>query len=169
MKVQVFDKWFAIYVASRSEKKVASRLEAKGICVYCPQHEVIRQWSDRQKKLMEPLFRSYLFVKLTESEMPEVLRTSGVVAFVKWLGKPAEIPNKDIEAVRAFLQQYQDIKVQSFDHYTQGDEVRVSCGPLIGSHGRVIHQKKHKLTLRIEQLGLDLIAELPKSHLEPIL
>lgn len=142
---------------------------AKGIEAYCPVQEVLKQWSDRRKKVQEPLFKSYVFVQIEQSEKLETLQTRGVVGFVKWLGKPAVIQPGEIAAIKEFLQEYQNIQLRAFDRYDQGDEVRISYGPLSGSHGRVVRQKKHKVTLRIEQLGLDLVAELPKSHLEPVL
>lgn len=144
-------------------------LLSKGIEAYCPVQEVLKQWSDRRKKVMEPLFKSYVFVRIDGSERLETLQTRGVVSFVKWLGKPAVIRDEEIAAIKEFLQEYQNIQLRAFDRYQQGDEVQVSYGPLSGSHGRVLRQKKHKVTLRIEQLGLDLIAELPKSHLKPVL
>ncbi len=98
-----------------------------------------------------------------------MLNTTGVVGFVNWLNKPAEIRSEEIDAVREFLQQYDNVEVCAFDRYTEGDRVRIGYGPLNGSQGSVLRQKKHKVTLRIEQLGMDLIAELPKSHLQPIL
>ena len=42
--------WYVLYTKSRNEKKVASLLAAKGIEVYSPLQEVIKQWSDRKKK-----------------------------------------------------------------------------------------------------------------------
>lgn len=169
MKTQLDKYWHALYVKSRSEKKVAERLASKGLEVYCPLQLVIRQWTDRRKKVLEPLFRSYVFVRLSESDRLNALQTYGVVGFVKWLGQPALIQPGEIAAIREFLQEYENIQVQSFNSYREGDEVRVTSGPMHGAHGHVLRQKKHKVTLRLEQLGMDLTAELPKSHLEPVL
>lgn len=161
--------WRAIYVKSRSEKLVAQRLLNKGIDVYCPLQTKIKQWSDRRKKITEPLFRSYVFVRHSEAQALEVLMTSGVVGIVKWLGKPAEIQNKEIDSIREFLQNYENIELKSFDNYHQGDEVHIEYGPMAGNFGMVVRQSKHKVVLYIEQLGLALRAEVPKSHLVPLL
>ena len=54
-------KWFAIYVKSRNEKKVSKTLNDIGIESFLPLITKIKQWSDRRKKVDEPLFNSYLF------------------------------------------------------------------------------------------------------------
>ena len=84
--------WYAIYTKSRSEKKVATRLQEMGISVYCPTQTVLRQWSDRKKKVTEPVFRSYVFVQFKdEAERLAILQTYGVVAFVRYLKQIAVI------------------------------------------------------------------------------
>ncbi|MDZ7846878.1 MAG: UpxY family transcription antiterminator [Owenweeksia sp.] len=96
--------WYAVYVKSRNEKKVAERFEARGLACYCPLHTVTRQWSDRRKKVREPLFKSYVFVQSNTSTRLTVLQTPGVVGFVNWLGRPAVIRNSEIDAIRIFLE-----------------------------------------------------------------
>ena len=48
--------WYALYVKSRSEKKVLSQLEDMGLEAFLPLVTRIKQWSDRKKKVEEPLF-----------------------------------------------------------------------------------------------------------------
>ena len=49
-------KWFVMYTASRSEKKVADRLKERGLDVYLPMIEELRQWSDRKKKVQRAMY-----------------------------------------------------------------------------------------------------------------
>ena len=44
-------KWFAIYVKSRSEKKVHEQLEDIGIESFLPLITRVKQWRDRKKKV----------------------------------------------------------------------------------------------------------------------
>ena len=60
-------KWFVVYTIPRWEKKVALLLQQKGIEHYCPLNKVTRQWSDRRKIVVEPLFKGYVFVKVSEA------------------------------------------------------------------------------------------------------
>ena len=63
-------RWFALYTRHRFEKKVAARLEDKGIESFLPLHTVLRQWSDRRKKVEEPLFNCYVFVHINHLHHP---------------------------------------------------------------------------------------------------
>ena len=54
--------WYVIYTKPKNEKKVAERLQQIEIEVFCPLVTVVKQWSDRKKKIQIPLFNSYVFV-----------------------------------------------------------------------------------------------------------
>ncbi|MEO6221006.1 MAG: transcription termination/antitermination NusG family protein, partial [Ginsengibacter sp.] len=49
--------WYVVYTRPRWEKKIAENLLRLGIEHYCPLNKVTRQWSDRKKKVLEPLFK----------------------------------------------------------------------------------------------------------------
>ena len=65
-------KWFVVYTRPRWEKKVHSLLTAKSIESYCPLHKVRRKWSDRIKLVEEPLFKSYVFVRVEDKDKFEL-------------------------------------------------------------------------------------------------
>ncbi|MCK7558014.1 UpxY family transcription antiterminator [Chitinophaga sedimenti] len=94
--------WYAVYTKSRCEKKVAALLARKQLECYCPMNEVESQWSDRRKIVQEPLFKSYVFVRIPERLMSVVRQTEGVVNFVYWLGRPAVISDPEIDMMRRF-------------------------------------------------------------------
>ena len=94
--------WHAIYVRSRTEKKVESLLSDNNIITYVPVVKTMRQWSDRKKLVYEPLFNSYVFVHLNDKELMTILPTSGVVNFVYWLGRPAVIRDEEIDTIKLF-------------------------------------------------------------------
>jgi transcription termination/antitermination protein NusG len=78
--------WYAVYTKPRWEKKVASALERRQVESYCPLNQVTRQWSDRRKVVEEPLFSSYVFVRVPDSKKQLVRETEGIINFVYWLG-----------------------------------------------------------------------------------
>ena len=92
--------WYAVYTKSRYEKKLAENLRVKGIEAYVPLRKVLRQWSDRRKLVAEPLIRSYCFVRPGPNKYRQVLDTDGAVRFVWFSGKPAPIPNKQIDILK---------------------------------------------------------------------
>ena len=55
-------KWLVFYTKSRQEKKVRDILLRRGFEVFLPLQKVMRQWSDRKKKVEVPLFNAYIFV-----------------------------------------------------------------------------------------------------------
>src|ERR1700738_1630273 len=101
--------WYAVYTKPRWEKKVYSLLIEKGMEAYCPLNRVRKKWSDRVKWVEEPLFRSYVFVRVPEAEQTSVRMVNGVVNFVYWMGKPATVKDKEIDIIRMFLNEYDDV------------------------------------------------------------
>ena len=155
-------KWQILYVNSRAEKKVAERLRSKDLEVFCPMKISVRQWSDRKKKVSEPYFRSYVFVRVPSKRKLEVLETPGVVAFLCWLGKPAVIRDGEMAEVMAFFEKHEsgDIVSKNFD---PGAHVTVKAGVMKEKAGVVLRQNKNKVVLQIQQLGVALTVEIPKN------
>jgi transcription antitermination factor NusG len=151
--------WLVIYTTPRAEKKVNERLRERGIETYLPLYKTIRQWSDRKKKVELPLFNSYIFVCVSESERIKVLQTDGVVRFLYFLGKPAVVRDKEIEAIRLFLHETEGLKIK----VEVGQKVEIASGPMEGIYGEVIRIGKDKLLLRIEELAMSLVAEVDRG------
>src|ERR1700743_2014633 len=91
------NKWYPVYTHARAEKKAFRALVDKGIEVYLPLHRQLKQWSDRKKWVDEPLIKSYLFVRVKESEQTEVLMTKGVSRFIFFSGKIASMSDRQID------------------------------------------------------------------------
>ena len=158
--------WFAIYTKSRMEKKVAERLADQQLEVYCPTQTVLRQWSDRKKKVRVAVFPSYVFVRYGhENERLKILQTPGVVAFVRHLGSDAKIRPKEIEAIQQLLGEYDEVQVEAFE---KGDKVQIQHGGMKGQEGKVIQTQKDKLIVYIESLGLSLTAEVSKAKVKKV-
>lgn len=159
--------WYAVYTKPRWEKKVAGLLEKYRIENYCPLNKVQKQWSDRKKVVMEPLFTSYVFVHIAESEQLSVRQTEGVLNFVYWLGKPAIIREDEIEIIKRFLNEYSNVRVEHTD-LTENDKVRVTAGPLMMREGSVVEVKNKTVKVLLPTLGFTLIAEIDKGNIEKI-
>src|SRR5690349_19542129 len=123
-------RWYAVYTKPRWEKKVYQLLQEKGVETYCPLNKVHRKWSDRMKIVEEPLFKSYVFVKVKEEDKTPVRMVSGVVNFVYWLGKPAIIKDKEIETIKKFLDEYDNVEVKQIP-VEAGKKVVVKSGILM--------------------------------------
>ncbi|HWJ92649.1 MAG TPA: UpxY family transcription antiterminator [Flavisolibacter sp.] len=157
-------RWYAIYTRPRWEKKVNSNLLQKGIESYCPLNKVRRKWSDRIKTIEEPLFKSYVFVKIDEADRSNVRMTNGVVNFVYWDGKPAVIKEKEIQTIKRFLDEYENVEVVKMD-FEPEDRIRVIAGPMMDQEGKILEVKNKTAKVCIDSLGYILIAYIDKSKL----
>lgn len=159
--------WYALYTKSRNEKKVADQLTKKGVTVYCPLQEEVRQWSDRKKKIKMPVFRSYVFVHMNDyqEESLQVLETQGAVRFLWWQGKPGIVRDAEIESIKLFLEAYAGAPV-TMAEYKPGERITIASGPLKEKEGIIVDIQNKKAILSIESLGVNLIAQLPVTMLQ---
>ena len=157
-------KWLAIYTRPRWEKKVDTLLKEKGIESYCPLNKVRRQWSDRMKTIEEPLFKSYVFVKVDDAARTAVRMTNGVINFVYWDGKPAVVKDKEINTIKRFLDEHENVEVQSME-VEVNQRVKVTGGPLMDQEGSVIDIKRKMVKVAIDSIGYVLIAYIDRSKL----
>lgn len=157
--------WYAVYTKPRWEKKVAAILTSRDIENYCPLNKVQRQWSDRKKTIEEPLFKSYVFVQVEEKQHVDVKRVDGVLNFVSWLNKPALIRDEEIETIKLFLSDHQNVYLEKAD-VNLNDRVRILSGPLMTREGNVLEIKHKTVKVLLPSLGFTLVAEISKTNLE---
>ncbi|MCF8294564.1 MAG: UpxY family transcription antiterminator [Bacteroidales bacterium] len=154
--------WHAIYTSSRQEKKVEKLLNEAGIETYCPVRTEVRQWSDRKKKVEVVLFTSYVFLKIRPIDFHIMNEIKGISRLVYYLGKPAIIADYEIEAIKLFLEQTTNYDIQ----FEKNQPVVIQEGPLAGKTGIIESIGKNKLRIRINQLGMSLIAQVHRNKVE---
>jgi transcription antitermination factor NusG len=157
-------KWFALYTKPRWEKKVNQLLTDKGVECYCPINKVKRKWSDRTKTVEEPLFKSYVFVKVSEEERTKVRLTNGVVNFVYWNSKPAVIREKEIQTIKLFLDEHQNVQVRPMD-LTAQQRVLITSGTFMDRTATVLDVRKKEVKVSIDSLGYELVALIDKNKI----
>ena len=160
-------KWYAIYTRPRWEKKVNQLLLEKGVESYCPLNKVKRKWSDRLKTVEEPLFKSYVFVKVENDERTVVRMTHGVINFVYWNKKPAIIKEKDINAIKRFLDEYENVHLYP-QELKLNQRVRILSGSLMDQEGKVVDIRHKAVKVAIDSLGYILIAYIDRSKLTSV-
>jgi len=166
--IQQDDKlWLVVYTRPRWEKKVSKHLEQRNIEHYCPLNKIQRQWSDRKKIIEEPLFSSYVFVRICERERADVRMADGVINFVYWLQKPAVVKIEEIEAIKRFMNEYTDVKLEKRP-ININDKVRVMNGPLMQREGNVVEVKSKTVKVFLPSLGYAMVAEVQNTNVEII-
>ena len=147
-------KWFVVYTRPQQELKVASQLSAMGITNYCPTITLVKQYSDRKKKVTKPLLSSYVMVEVEENQRNNVFACSGIVRYLFFLGKPAVIPASDITLMQNHLNGvYNDFKVTTL---SVGDSHTITEGPFSGVTGKVVETNNTKVKLELASLGMQI-------------
>ena len=156
--------WYVIYTSPRAEKKVNGSLIEKGFETFCPLRKVLKQWSDRKKMVDVILFTSYVFVKACPADFKSIYEVRGFVRFVNYLGKPAIVRDVEIENIKFFLEEVSDSDIV----FELDSQVRINSGPLKGESGIIERIGKHTVRIRIENLGMSLVAHVHKNKVETI-
>ena len=145
-------KWFVLYTRANQEIKVAEQLNKIGVSCYCPTVTIIKQYSDRKKKVLKPLIPSYVFVFIEEGRRNDVFSVFGVVRYMFWLGNPAVVREKEVELMKKYLNgEFQSVSLTNF---TKGQLHKISEGIFAGKIGKVIEIQKNKIKLQLESLGM---------------
>ncbi|MBC7829692.1 MAG: UpxY family transcription antiterminator [Chitinophagaceae bacterium] len=157
--------WYVVYTRPKWEKKVSQILSGKSLVNYCPLNKVQKQWSDRKKIVMEPLFTSYVFVHASVSDHAIIRQSDGIINFVYWLGNPAIVREEEIETIRKFLNEYKLVTLEKL-FVNINDNIRITSGPLMDIQGKVIEIKTRTVKVYLPTLGYQMIAEVEKSSIE---
>lgn len=160
--------WYAVYTKPRWEKKVAGILTELGIENYCPLNKVTKQWSDRRKTVLEPVFKSYVFVKTTDKKKWDLKKINGILNFVYWLGKPAVIKDEEIMTIRKFLNEFNEVQVEQDSALRVNTKVRIKQGVMMDYQGLLIEIAGNRARVRIDSMGISLYAQFDKKNLETL-
>ncbi len=157
--------WLVFYTKPRSEFKAESKMKAAGFEVYLPTITEIKKWSDRKKKITEPLFKSYIFAFCSEIERLNILKIEEIVTTVNIRGVPSKVPVQQIDAIKKLLEVSTTIQVS--DEILKDTPVRIIDGPFAGIEAIVENQNSQtKISVVIETLNRTVTAILPIKSVE---
>ncbi|MDP2362389.1 MAG: UpxY family transcription antiterminator [Ignavibacteria bacterium] len=159
--------WYALRTKPRQEFKAELQLKNLDIEYYLPVFVKKKKWSDRVKEINEPVIRGYIFIKSNESERLKALEQISISKCLFDQGKPAVIPEWQIENLMRMLKVKSDFFV--YEGLVAGTKVEIVQGPFTGVIG-VIQSKADKkmFAVSIELLNRTVIAHLPKDSVEAI-
>lgn len=158
--------WFAIYVKPRHEYKAETEIRNQLVEVYLPTIIVEKKWTDRKKKIEEPLFKGYLFILADEFERINCLRIHSVIKTVCFNGKPSIIPDWQIENLKKILAEKPEVFVTN--KIEVGQKVKIIEGPFRDVEGIVTEHKEGEKHLAV---SIDLLKRsvLVRLHNDSIL
>lgn len=161
--------WFALQTWPRYEKRIAERLQLKGIEVFLPLFTEQHQWSDRRSVVHTPVFPHYVFVRIAETPdtRVSVLRTNGVEQFVGARGAGVPIPDSQIESIQTLLSDGRVFSPHPFIDI--GCRVRIRGGSLDGIEGILVAKNDDpSLVVSVQLIQRSLSIRLTGYQVEPL-
>lgn len=160
--------WYVVYTSPHHEKKVYKLLQENNIEAFLPLQLTLRQWSDRKKKVLIPLFSCYLFVFITIKDYYRVLNLPGVIRYVSFRGKAAIVPEKQIKTIKDLL--CNNIELEEAPIYFQrGSKVTIVYGSLTGLKGELImYNNCKRVIINIEEISKALLVNIPVNYIKLI-
>lgn len=150
--------WYAVYTRSRAEKRISDRLNDISIENYLPLRTEKRKWSDRIKIVETPLISCYIFVHIAPENMLDVLKTEGVVSFVKEEKNAIKIPHAQMLKFIHAVENVPDDITFTPNYIKAGENIIVSKGPLMGLKGEMVEYLGRKnIVIRLKNIGCALI------------
>lgn len=155
--------WYALYTKPRAEFKAAQQLLELRIEHYLPVITKVKQWSDRKKKIVEPLMRGYIFIYANEKERMLSLEQYSIIRCVFDQGRPAKIPGWQIENIKTMLSS--DSNVFIHEGLIPGKKVLIKNGPFEGVIGVIKNTEngKNSIAVSIDLLNRSILAHLPRE------
>ena len=165
IEIESNNKWYALYTKPKHEFKAEAQLTACGVEYYLPSVVRLKQWSDRKKKVREPLFSGYIFIRGNEKERLLALEQYAIVRSIFFEGKPAIVPDWQIENLRKMLETGNSVEV--LDQLSVGTHVKIISGPFKDIEGTVfenVNQEK-MLAITIDLLRRSVVVKIPRESI----
>lgn len=145
--------WFALWTRSRHEQAVREELTRRQVDVFLPTVTRWSRWKDRKKKIDWPLFPGYCFARFDPDDSLPILKCTGVVSIISFDGKPAPIPEREIDGIRRLIGS--DLQFDPCPLIHEGQLVEVTHGPLKGVVGRLLRKDgpRARLVLSVDLIG----------------
>lgn len=167
-------KWYVVHTYSGYENKVKANLEKivenRGmqdfiIDIVVPMEEQIEIKDGKKKASLKKVFPGYVLVKMimTDESWYVVRNTRGVTGFVGPGSKPVPLSEEEIQNMGV------EQSIPLLD-YEQGDNVRVTSGPLENFIGVVeeISLDKKKVKVIVSMFGRETPVELELTQLQKL-
>jgi transcriptional antiterminator NusG len=146
---------------------VRDQLERKHFDAFLPTITRWSRWKDRKKKIDWPLFPGYCFVRFDPIDSLPILKCTGVVNIVSFEGKPAPIPEYELESIRVLVGS--DLQYDPCPMIHEGTMVEVAYGPLRGVIGRLMRKdaQRARLVLSVDLIGQAVSVEVDAADVKP--
>ena len=150
--------WYVFYVNAKHERKVETLLIRDDYECYLPLVTTLKQWKHRKKHVEEPLFKSYIFVRIEKNQIYDVLQIPSIVTYIRFNGEPAVVPNKQIQLIAELLKNKTKFNV-STEKVKVGELITLKTGPFEGYKG-VVKEIRGKKKMLVVLTSIDFTLEI---------
>jgi len=158
-------RWWVAHTKARNEKALAWDLLRRDIGYFLPMRERVRFSGGRKRRVILPLFSSYLFFCGTENDRYAVMTTNRVCRTLEAVDQGRLID--ELAAIEKAL-----TGKAGLDPYPLpaiGQRCRIVAGPFEGIQGVVVQLSRHaRLVLGVDLLRQAVEMEIEADLLEPI-
>jgi Transcription termination factor nusG len=156
--------WWVALTKARNEKSLAWDLQALGIAYFLPMVPVTRFSGGRRRRLMMPLFSSYLFFAGTAADRLSAFRTDRIASTIAVTNRQRFV--EELRTIELALES--NLAINAFPFAVVGRRVRVREGPLAGVVGTVSRRDNiDYLQIEIHLLGQGVQIQIEPGLLEP--
>ena len=156
-------KWYLVYTKPKCEKKVSALLTKRKIENFCPQNQKQIKHLRKSKLVNEPLFNSYVFVRVEEEKLSVVKSIESVLNLVFWKGVPAIINEEEIQIIKSFVNDHQNIRIER-SCVNVADFAKMVDPPSYTIDGNILMLKNTSVKVNLPSLGYILIAEIDRDE-----
>jgi transcription antitermination factor NusG len=155
--------WLVLYVRTRWEKKVHNALKNINVESFLPMIQSINQWSDRKKKILKPLFPSYVFVKVnSSSDFGKALSVNGACSYISFGREYATVSGSEINNIKKLVATDKITNFEIENQIKKGDFKIINQGPLEGLECQVVKvNNQKKVVVSIDSLKQNILATVP--------
>ena len=159
-------RWYALFVRSNQEKRVAQHLAEKAVEHFLPCYQSVRQRKDRRVTLQIPLFAGYVFVRLAFVERMKVLTVPNVVSLVGTRTLPAAISDEEIAWIMRGVEYG---KIEPHECLKVGQRVVINSGAMAGANGILLQRRNHtRVVISLDSIAQAFVVEVDASCIEPL-
>ncbi|MBI5036308.1 transcription termination/antitermination factor NusG [Candidatus Micrarchaeota archaeon] len=171
-------KWYVVHTYSGHENKVATNLKQrvetqklthKIFDIVVPTRNIVTVRHGKKEEQKEKIFPGYILVKmvLDDDTWLAVRTTQGVTAFVGAGNKPTPISDKEVEAIRRFMEMEAPKYKTTF---TVAEAVKIVDGPFADFLGTIetIDDQKGKIKVLVSIFGRETPVELDFLHVSKL-
>ena len=164
--VELTGTWWLAYTKPRFEKAFAWDMFNHGIGYFLPMREKIIFSGGRKRRIILPLFTSYVFFCGTENDRYTALATNRLCHTIEVVNQKRLIK----ELIRIEKAIFNKLVIDSYPQLPVGTRCRIISGPMLGSEGVIIERvdAKARMVLEVTVLGQGVLVEIDADLLEAV-